>query len=202
MEVKEQILLGAKELFMRYGIKSITMDDIARHLSISKKTIYDYHKDKDALVLEVTLSEMNDQKCGIDNISNNSSDVIEEMLKMSEFMQQTVSRINPTLLFDMRKYHPIAWREFQAHKKTNIGNSIHESMQKGIEQGYFRKDINLNILVLLRLEQIEMMFNPEVYPHDKFNIVELSVNLFNHFLYGISTLKGHKKLNELKYIED
>jgi AcrR family transcriptional regulator len=202
MEPKEQILKGATELFLRYGIKSITMDDIARHLSVSKKTIYQYYEDKDALVADVTQCEMSTQKCDIENIANSSMDVIEEMMKTSEYLRSMVSRINPSLLFDMRKYHPSAWKVFQEHKKGNIGKSMVASLQKGIKEGYFRKDLNIEVLTLMRLEEIEMVFNPDVFPHDKFNIVDVNMTLFDHFLYGISTLKGHKRLNEIKQIQD
>ena len=202
MEVKEQILNGARELYMRYGLKSITMDDVARHLSISKKTIYQFYEDKDALVLEVVNKEMSEQKCSIEEISDNSKDVIEEMMKTSDFLRSRVSKINPSLMFDLKKYHPKAWQIFQQHKKQIVIKHLKESFIRGIEQGYFRKGINIDILAYMRLEQVDMAFNPDVFPPEMFNLTEVTMSLFEHFVYGISTIKGHQRLNELKHIKE
>ncbi len=202
MEAKEEIVNGACELFMRYGVKSITMDDIARHLSISKKTIYQYFHDKDALVMDVANLEMNSQKCKWDNASKESKDVIEFFWRATEILKNDMSKMNPSLLFDLKKYHSSAWKAFQAHKKEHITKQVVEMLIEGTEQGYFRKDINIEIISRMRVEQIEMMFNPEVYPSGEFNISEISTQIFEHFMYGISTIKGHHRLNELKQITD
>lgn len=202
METKEEILKGSWELFMRYGIKSITMDEIARHLSISKKTIYQFFADKDALVLEVSNLEMNNQKCKWENASKESKDVIEFFWKATEIMKNDMSKMNPTLLFDLRKYHPVGYKAFQHHKREHITKEIKDMLVDGIGQGYFRKDINVEIISKMRVEQIELMFNQDVFPHDEFNLTEVSTQFFEHFMYGISTIAGHQRLNELRKITE
>ncbi|MFN0048841.1 MAG: TetR/AcrR family transcriptional regulator [Cytophagales bacterium] len=202
METKEGIVKGACDLFMRYGIKSITMDDIARHLSMSKKTIYQFFSDKDALVLDVAHMEMNSQKCKWENAAKESKDVIEFFWKATEILKNDMSKMNPSLLFDMKKYHQNGYKAFQQHKSEHITREIKDMLNLGIQQGLFRKDVNVEILSKVRVEQIELMFNPDVFPHDEFTITELSTQIFEHFMYGISTLKGHQRLNELKQITE
>lgn len=202
METKEEILVGACELFMRYGVKSITMDEIARHLSMSKKTIYRYFADKDALVMEVANLEMNSQKCKWEDASKQSKDVIEFFWRATEILKNDMSKMNPSLLFDLKKYHPAAWKAFQNHKRGHITKHIVEMIKEGVEEGYFRKEINIDIISRMRVEQIETMFNPDVFPPATFNITEISTQLFEHFMYGISTLKGHLRLNESRQITD
>ncbi|MDX2191145.1 MAG: TetR/AcrR family transcriptional regulator [Bacteroidota bacterium] len=200
MEPKELILQGAEELFTRYGIKSITMDELSHHLSMSKKTIYQYFKDKDQLVLEVLHSHMSKQKCDMDNIFNTNTDVIKEMFEATIYMRNMTNKINPSILFDMRKYHPNAYATFQKFKKEYIVENIKKSLQKGIDQGYFRKDIDIEILAKLRVEEIEIGFNMDVFPIGSHEFVEIHDQLFTHFIYGVCTIKGHKRFNELKEI--
>jgi AcrR family transcriptional regulator len=200
MEIKEQIVMGATELYMRYGIKSVTMDDISRHLGMSKKTIYQYFEDKDALVTEVSRFEMNTQKCRWEEMERAVSNVIEFFILGTKMLAKDIGKMNPTLLFDLKKFHPIAYKEFVQHKRGHIKTMIVTMLERGIKEGYFRKDINVEILATLRIEQIDMAFNPEMFDHNKYSVAEITTSLFEHFIYGISTLKGHQKMNEFKQI--
>ncbi|HET6992823.1 MAG TPA: TetR/AcrR family transcriptional regulator, partial [Bacteroidia bacterium] len=112
MDNKERILLAAYELFFRYGIKSVTMDDIAKHLSMSKKTIYQYFRDKDEVVH--TLMERSLQKDQDDfaTIAKNAPNVVEEVFIMMKKMNDIFSTINPNIFYDLRKYHPQTWDLF------------------------------------------------------------------------------------------
>ena len=200
VETKEQILKGAGELFLRYGLKSITMDEIARHLSISKKTLYIYFKDKDELLisfLEVYIAQLKDE---MRNIFNISVDVIDEMLNTTVYMEKRICNINPSLLFDLKKYHFNAWNIFQLFKNSFIIKQIEETLRKGIAEGYFRNDIDVKVLSRLRMEEVEMGFNPNVFNPEEYSIPKVQMQLFEHFMYGICTLKGHKKINQYKQI--
>lgn len=199
---RKEILEGTNQLFLRYGIKSITMDDIARHLAMSKKTIYQYFQDKDELVAAVADMEMNGQSCKWDDIKNSSNDVIECMQRATTMMKEEFGKINPVLFLDLKKYYPNAWKRFEKFKTEFVYHSIKGMLEKGIEQGYFRKDINVDILAKMRVWQIELTFNPEVFQIGQYNPSEIAVQLFEHFIYGISTIKGHERLNQLKQITE
>lgn len=197
METNNHIIVGATELFKKYGIKSISMDDIARHLSISKKTIYQHYEDKDKLVFEVLVKDLNNDKNELIGISNKSKDVIEELMLCGEYMRTHVINLNPALLFDLKKYHPEAWKYFQDFKKVFIVEMILRGLQRGLKEGYFRTNINAPILARLRAEEIEMGFNNDIYPSEIYNNGEVQMEFFKHFIYGVSTLKGHERLDEL-----
>ena len=193
----QEILHGASELFMRYGVKSITMDEIARHLSMSKKTIYQHFADKDELVNTFARESMEKQQCQILVMEKSCSNIMEAIMKLSEFLRSTVCNINPGLLFDLKKYFPKAWKVFQEHKKKFLKEHIIRTLRTGIEQGYFRKDLNLEVMARLRIEQIEMAFNPEIFPESEFNIKEVHMQLFQHFMLGICTLDGYEEFNKI-----
>ncbi|MBB6004242.1 TetR/AcrR family transcriptional regulator [Arcicella rosea] len=196
MEIKERIIKKSKELFFRYGVKSVTMDDIANELGISKKTIYLHFEDKDDIVYQLFLGEMVEDKCEWDDLYNTSSNVIERMVKSMELIKQAFSEVNPTTLFDIKKYHPRAWNIFQEHKQRFILENLKKDLVEGIEQGYFRSEIKIDILAKMRLEQIEMGFDPHIFSITQHTLVEVQLELLDHFIRGVLTNKGTQIYNE------
>lgn len=202
MEQKEIILKGVLEMFLKYGIKSITMDDISRALGVSKKTIYLYFEDKDVLVRECVKAFTDYQKVTLNNIRVEAKDSLEELIKMSDYMKSHVCNINPALLYDVKKYHQKAWNIFLDYKKEFVEKSIESSLTKGISEGFFRPNINAKILSKLRMETVEMAFNTEIFPPSEFQTAQVQIEFFEQFVYGICTLKGHKLLNKYKQIHE
>ena len=190
LEIKDRIITKAREQFFRYGVKSVTMDEIANELGISKKTIYQHFEDKDDIVYQLMLSEMNQDKCEWEELEKTSKDVIERTVKSMDLIKQAFTEINPTAFFDIKKYHPKSWQIFQEHKQNFILASIIRDLKDGIEQGYFRPDIKVDILARMRLEQIELGFDPVIFPPNKFSIVEVELTMLDNFFRGILTEKG------------
>jgi AcrR family transcriptional regulator len=116
MSQEERIIKGALDLFLQAGIKSVTMDDIARHLGMSKKTIYQFFGDKNELVVALVKSRLQEDEREMNAIMESSANVIEEMIKMMKCSEEILSRVNPIVFHDMQKYHPEAWQEFQRFK--------------------------------------------------------------------------------------
>ena len=200
MEIKERILETAQELFFKYGIRSISMDDIAKELSISKKTIYQYYKDKDEVVHMLMQKKMEVDQKRFHDVAKASANVIEEMFNIMEQMRKVIGQMNPSAFYDLQKYHSNSWKLLKEFRENHIVTMVEEMLVRGMKQGYIRPDIHPKILARLRLEQIEMSFNPAVFPPEKFKILEVQLAMLEHFLYGICTLKGHKLVNKHKQI--
>jgi AcrR family transcriptional regulator len=198
MSQEERIIKGALDLFLQAGIKSVTMDDIARHLGMSKKTIYQFFGDKNELVVALVKSRLQDDEREMNAIMESSANVIEEMIKMMKCSEEILSRANPIVFHDMQKYHPEAWQEFQRFKAEVIINKLQELLLKGIDQGFIRDDIDVKILATMRVNQVEMGFNTQIFPIAHFNSWKVQVQLLEHFNYGICTLKGHELLDKYK----
>lgn len=198
----ERIIAGGEELFLKAGIKSVTMDDIAKHLGMSKKTIYQFFKDKNELVIALVKKKLNDDERQIDAIISKSGNVIEEMINMMKCSEDIFSRINPIVIHDMQKYHPEAWKQFQNFKSGVLVRTLEELLTKGIKQGYIRPGIDVKIMAILRLNQVEMGFNIAVFPVAEFNTWKVQQQFLEHFNYGICTLKGYKLLNQYKNINE
>jgi AcrR family transcriptional regulator len=196
--VKARILHGAQELFFSYGIRSITMDDIARHLSISKKTIYQFFEDKDQIVLTLTKMDMGENEQVMKGIPQRSKDAIDEILQVMECVKEHLAKFHPSVIYDLQKFHPKAWNEIRQHTENRTMSAVMANLRRGIRQGFYRNDINIPILARLRIEEISLGMNPQVYPPSQFDLKKVELELLNHFLYGILTLKGFKQLEQYK----
>ena len=199
MEIKERIIAKAREQFFRYGVKSVTMDDIAGELGISKKTIYQHFEDKDAIVHQLMMAEMANDKCEWNDLDGSSNNVIEKIVKSMDIIRKAFAEINPSAFFDIKKYHPKTWQLFQDHKQNFVMDSIRKELLQGIEEGFFRVDIKVEILVRMRLEQIEIGFDPHLFPPNKFSLIEVELTLLDHYIRGILTPKGLEVYQEFMH---
>jgi TetR/AcrR family transcriptional regulator, cholesterol catabolism regulator len=200
MDVKERILLKATELYMHYGIRSVTMDDIALQSGVSKKTIYQFYADKDELIEAVFLGEINHSEACCDRDRAASVNAIEEVFKAMEMVEEMFRNMNPSLLYDVQKYHPGAYRHFEKHKNEYLQALIRDNMQRGIVEGLYREDFNADIITRFRLESMMLPFNPDFRTKGKYNLADMEIELTLHFLYGIVNPKGYKLI--LKYQQD
>lgn len=189
---KEKILRGAEDLFMKYGIRSISMDDIARHLGVSKKTLYQHFADKEELVIMVSKSYLDRSMKRYDDLQLTSTNSIEELARLSVCMKRDMEEINPGLLYDIQKFHPKAWNIWIEHKNRFIRNSVVRNLNQGIEDGYIRPEVNAEILAAVRIELVQWAFNPEIFPKEKFSVSEVQAQVFDHFVFGVVTEKGRK----------
>lgn len=171
------------------------MDDIAKELGISKKTIYQHFNDKDAIVKEVVERELDCEQSDMDRLEAEASNPIEEVMRTSDYMRASFATVSPVLLHDLKKYHPKAWALFQKHKYENIIQSISGNLQRGMADGLYRADIDVEVLARMRVEQIEMAFDPAIFPPQKFAMIEVHTQLIQHFLRGILTNQGFEIYN-------
>ena len=200
MEPAEKILLGAQELFFKYGIKSITMDDIAKHLSMSKKTIYQYFADKDELVEAVIADKIKyNQDCCIKDKSQ-AKDAVHEVFLAIEMMQDMFQNMNPSVIYDMEKFHPKAYNIFRQHKYNFLYKVLKQNIERGIKEELYRQDMNIDVIVKARLEGMMLAFNQQLFPQNKYSLVYVETQLTEHFLFGLASPKGYKLI--LKYQQE
>lgn len=191
MEVREYIIEEADKLFCQYGFKSVTMDDIAKHLGMSKKTIYQHFSDKDELVTILIADKLNTQNCEMKQHSQKAENAVHEIFLAIEDMNDLLSSMNPKLFYDLQKYHSKAWLRFREFKEKTLGDSILNNLDRGISEGVYRKDINKDILTRMRLEQVDLLFNQhDHYTQNKYTIAQVIIEITQHFLYGVCNDKG------------
>lgn len=202
MTQTDRIIQGGEDLFLKAGIKSVTMDDIARHLGMSKKTIYQFFKDKNELVNALVSKKLKQDEDNVSCIINQPGNVIEKMINMMKCSEDIFSRINPIVIHDLQKYHPEAWKQFQDFKADVIVGTLEELLTDGIKQGHIRTDIDIKILARMRVAQVELGFDTKLFPISEFSAWHVQFQFLEHFIFGICTLKGHKVLNKYKNINE
>jgi AcrR family transcriptional regulator len=200
LDTGERILKESGNMFFQHGIRTITMDDIATSLGISKKTIYLYYHDKSQLVKSFTESELKHQEKDMQTIQKTSTDPVEEILNMMTYLENFFNRVNPAVFYDLQKYHPQSWNSFKIFKEKCIIGFVEDNLRRGIQQELYRRDLKTKVLARLRIEEVEMGFNTVVFPQDKFNLTEVQITLIDHFLHGIVTMKGFKLIEKHKKI--
>ncbi|GDX43234.1 MAG: TetR/AcrR family transcriptional regulator [Bacteroidota bacterium] len=198
MEAKERIIQEAKNLFLRLGIRSVSMDEIATQMGISKKTLYQHFQDKDQLVDLVLEEQIKQMQAETIQAVHSSSNAIGEIFNTMDMMVKHSSNMNPMVLFDLQKYHFGSFQKFAAHKNDFLFNIISNNLKKGVEEGLYRSDINIEILAKFRLETLMIGFNMDAFPTNKFNVTDVSLVIIENFLYGLATEKGFNMIESYK----
>jgi AcrR family transcriptional regulator len=196
MEPKERILVKAEELFMQFGIRSVSMDDIANHLGMSKKTLYQYYADKDELVEAVVDGHINEIQTDCMGCRQQANDAVHEIFITMERISEEFANMNPMLLYDMEKFHFKAFQRFKTHKDKFLLEIVRANMEWGIKDELYRPEVNIDVLSKFRIESMMLPFNVSIFPPGKYNLAELTEEIIQHFVYGLSTIKGHKLIQK------
>jgi len=196
MEVKERILGKAQELFLQYGIRSVSMDDIANSLGMSKKTLYQYYADKDELVDAVVEGHISMIQSDCISCRKDAKDAIHEVYITMERILDQFTNMNPIMLYDLEKFHFRSYRRFRDYKDKFLAQIIRENIDWGIKDELFRHDLNVDLISKFRLESMMIPFNVAVFPPGKYNLAVLSEKIIEHFVYGLATIKGHKLIQK------
>jgi AcrR family transcriptional regulator len=196
MDIKERIQAKTHELFMRYGIRSVSMDDIAEQLGMSKKTLYQYFKDKDELVDGVVEGHINMIQTDCTGCRQEAQDAIHEIYITMEKILDQFANMNPMLLNDLEKFHFKAYQRFREHKDKFLAQVIRQNIEWGIREELYRPDLNVDVICKFRLESMMIPFNIAVFPPGKYNLAALSGIIIEHFVYGLATIKGHKLIQK------
>lgn len=199
IDTKQRIQKAAHDLVMQYSIRSVSMDDIAASLGMSKKTIYLYFKDKDELVEAVVDNVIDTNQCICNDDREKAENAVHEIFLVMDMMVEMFKTMNPSILFDMQKYHPAAFRKFQQHRNEYLYNVCWQNLDRGIKEELYRPEINMDIMARYRVETMLTAFNPEFQRSVKQSLIEIEEEIIIHYLFGLVSLKGYKLV--LKYME-
>ncbi|HEX7493693.1 MAG TPA: TetR/AcrR family transcriptional regulator [Bacteroidales bacterium] len=201
-EELKNILLKVRELYMKYGIKSITMDDVARELGISKKTLYQFVTDKDDLVGKFVDNEIALRQEEICKCFGTGFNAIEELFEISLLMNKLIRDQNPATEYDLKKYYPLHYQKTVKARREGIFSYILLNLEKGIKEGLYRKEINKDVIAKLYLWRSENTNFNDLFTAEEFSSIKLFVELLSYHVRGIATEKGivalEKKVKELE----
>ena len=198
-DLKERIKAAAHDLVMQYSIRSVSMDDIASSIGMSKKTLYLYYKDKDELIEAVVQEVLNhtQQACNADRAK--AENAVHEVMLSMDMLTELLRTMNPSILFDMQKYHPEAFQRFLKHKNEFVYNIMRQNLERGIKEELYRPGINVDVLSRFRVDSMFIPFTPEFQRHLKYSLLEIEQQIITNFLYGLVTIKGYRLVE--KYLQ-
>jgi AcrR family transcriptional regulator len=194
-----QLLTRIENLFFRYGIKSITMDDVAAELGISKKTLYQWFESKDDLVVKVLEHHISREKSNCMQAASGAKNALEEIFILMDANSQELANMKSNIINDLQKYHRNAWEMMQKYHHEFTINIIRENITRGRKEGLYREDFDINIVAKLHLAAVFNLFDPQLFPDGTLSKAVLFKEYMMHYLHGITTPKGltylKKKLN-------
>ena len=193
--IEYRILNHAQQVFMKYGVRNITMDDLARELGISKKTIYQYYSNKADLVFEVARAHFRQEEAQCAIVSDSAVDALDEMVKVAMWSFETFRSMSPNLIYEVQKYYPKAWALFQEFRDHFVLREVRKNLKRGIAEGLYRENLHVEIIARMRISQIDMSVRQEYFPANEFPQLEVQLQMFDMFMRGIVTEKGRKLLS-------
>lgn len=192
----EPILEGTLKVFMRYGIKSLTMDDIARELGISKKTLYKYVADKNELVQKAVTMHVSCERSIVEDVFGKQLNAIDEHFEISKLVAAQIKDIHPSVVYDLQKYYPEAMQVFNDYKASSIYTFVLDNIAKGIEEGFYRPEIKKEIIARIYITKLEDVFNPVNTISQQYTLESILWEIFRYHIRGIATPKGVEYLVE------
>jgi AcrR family transcriptional regulator len=196
----KQILSKAEEVFLCYGIKSVTMDDFAGKMSMSKKTLYQLVTDKNDLVKKTMKQHIENEKKAVEEIRKNNENAIDEIFAIGRHVLVHLNKMNPSAMYDLQKYHPEGWKMFVDYKNTFIYSCILQNIEKGIRQGIYRDDFNPDIIAKFYAARTELVVSQDIFPFPKYTVMDVYSEYLRYHIRAIATEKGLKYLEKQKLI--
>lgn len=189
---RQEIIIAAYNQFRQYGFKHVTMEDLARHTGVSKKTLYELFADKDELVLESVKYMLATNECETEEAFKKSKNAVDQIISILVIMERMVRGLNPVCYIDLQRHYAEAYRYLQQHKESYLYHCISDNLRQGIAEGLYRDDIDIDIITRFRMESAMIVFQNNLFPQEKYNIVKVNTEIFSNYMYGVATLKGHK----------
>ncbi|TBW27917.1 TetR/AcrR family transcriptional regulator [Gramella sp. KN1008] len=195
--MKEKILNTAAEMFLHYGFKSVTMDDIAEKLGMSKKTIYNYYPTKTKLVHAAATHIFHSIQNGLDEIRAAKPHPLEENFEMKQFVMHRLKDEKSSPQYQLQKYYPRIYEELNSKQFELMESCVQENLERGIKLGCYRKDIPVDFISKIYFKAMQNIKDPNLFPPEEYSKIYLMEQLMEYHLRAICTEKGIKKLEEL-----
>lgn len=198
MDICNRIKRKASELFCSYGVKSITMDEIASQLGISKKTIYQSFSDKNELVDEVikNMLAVNKEQSLLSHEA--SENAVHEVFLSMKNVQDLFLNLNSSFIYDIERGFPLTFKRFSEYKNSYISEIIRTNIERGKNEELYREELNTNVITNFRLATLLLPFREDIFPRNHFQVLSLQQELVEYYLYGMVTPKGYKLITKYK----
>jgi AcrR family transcriptional regulator len=206
-EKQKDLILKSCKLFQKYGIKSVSMDDIARECGISKKTLYEMVSDKTDIVRQVLDFEFDKDNKVPHNFNFGSNlNAVESMFYVYQSASEFFTDFNFSMEYDLKKYYPSLYEVNLKRRREHLYGILIKNMKQGIDEGFFRGNLNMDIIAKIHILKIEGIMQTDIFEDANYTIVDIFKELFIYHYMAIATPKGveefNKKVEELNRIKN
>jgi AcrR family transcriptional regulator len=189
-------------LFLKFGFKSMGVDDIARELGISKKTLYQEFKDKNDIIDQVVTAMINEEETSTCMVADESDNAIDEIIQLAKMITTKFKDVHPSVIFELQKYYPAIGKKFENHKKENVYSCMHQNLKRGIKEGLYRSNLNIDIIASLFINKIEMIMNRDFVGGEDYSFQQVYLEMMRYHVRGIANEKGREylkgRINQVK----
>ncbi len=197
MTEKDKIVNKAEALFMRFGLKSVSMDDIAREIGISKKTLYQSVDNKEDLIKEIVVKRIETEIEIVDSVNEKAQNAMEEILGFSRQITKELRGISPGVIYELQKYYHEIFKIIESFHNEFIYKTILDNLQRGIEEGIYRKNIKAEIVAKLYVANNILIVDEGAFSLREYHPDELFQEHIRYHIYGVASPKGIKLLDKL-----
>lgn len=184
------IIKGTSVIFKKYGIRSVSMDDICRELGISKKTLYQYVENKTDLVNKVLETEHISMKEEFEKTITENENAIDQLLAVSILVSKKISETTLSLKYDLAKYFPESCKNENINRRVHVYDKVKANLELGIKQGLYREDMQTELIARLYIQKIENVLDSEHLLSKEFSASDFFKAMFENHIRGIANEKG------------
>ena len=177
-------------MFMRFGIKSVSMDDIARKVGVSKKTLYLHLENKAELIALVLEEKFVEERVAMVSFREEAKNALEEILSIADFIVATLREMPPTIIYDLQKYYPEKWAKFDVVYKKHIYDVVSNNLKWGMKEGLYRADVNVDIVTKFYVGKAMIVADEELFPVGKYDCEDVFAEHMKYHIRGIASPKG------------
>ncbi|MUU79311.1 TetR/AcrR family transcriptional regulator [Winogradskyella endarachnes] len=195
--MKEKIIIKSTELFLNLGFKSVTMDDIANEMGISKKTIYQHFQNKTKLVETTAMHVFENISCGIDDICALDKNPVEEIYEIKRFVMLHLKDEKSSPQYQLQKYYPKIYASLKTKQFQKMLGCVTRNLERGVAQNLYRDSIEIDFIARLYFNSMTSLKDQDIFPRENFSMAMLMNNFLEYHLRGICSNKGLEKIANL-----
>jgi len=192
-----EMLLSSAQLFMKVGVRSVSMDDVSRHLGISKKTLYQYVSNKGELIAKIVNLKVSKIEADLTEIFSKSPNALEAFVRYSQYLLENYGWMNPKVVYDLKKYYPTGWKIYDDHLEIFSFEVIKNNLSRGVKEGLFREEIEIEVVTSVFLQLMLDLFEAKKFSLEPLTRGQIMREYLTYHLYGISTLETQPQVGKL-----
>lgn len=198
-EKEVSLIAQVNEVYLKKGMKKVTMDDMAKEIKVSKKTLYKYVKNRAELVNKSIQYHVDKDQKYIQSIQNQDLEPIAEIRALIDYVLDTLTKVSPEVHSDLEKFFPDSWGVLNEHFTGFIFESVVSNLERGQKNGDYRKSFNVDVIAKVFISKIDLIFDATLFPADKISFAQVYLELIQYHLRGIVSEQGVKKLNKIDF---